>query len=185
MSYTEIYKFKKDGNATMLAETKNAWRGAMAVWNILDKKYLPPFMPDWAKALGETNKEYYRSSDMMGKGLKEVWGLYDGDKISETDKIVLGSTFDNVVVMKEDLPKLIEAFRNFEGETSLKEQADIFEQALKDDDLLAVAWNQTSVNGDAWQSDETGKDEDDEEVYLPYNILTMEKHWNLFEPVTS
>ena len=87
--------------------------------------------------------------------------------------------------MKKDLPKLIEAFRNFEGETSLKDQADILEKALSDDDLLAVAWNQTSVNGGAWESGNIGKNEDGEEAYLPYNILTMEKHWDLFEKETS
>lgn len=81
--------------------------------------------------------------------------------------------------MKKDLPKLIDMFRKFEGETSLKEQADLIENAFKnDDDLIAVAWNQTSVNGDAWESEET--DEDDN--FLPYNLLKHNKHWNLFEP---
>lgn len=180
MSYTEIYKFKKDGSAIMFAETKNAFRGAMAIWDILDKKYLPPFFPEWAKSVGKADKQYYRSSDGT-EGLKEVWALYDSGKISETDKIVLGTTFDNVIVMKEDLPKVIEAFRNFEGETSLKEQADILEQELKHGEFLAIAWNQTSVNAGVWQSNERDEDEN----YLPYNILTMNEHWNLFEPVAS
>jgi hypothetical protein len=181
MSYTEIYKFKKDGNAECFAEIRNAYRGAMLVWRIIEKKYLPPYIPTWV--MGDTSQEYSRASDFAGNGLKEVWGLFDAGKLSEVDKIALGSTFDNVVVMKQDLPKTIEAFRVFEGETSLKEQADAIEKELENDgDFIAIAWNQTSVNCDAWISDETGLDEDGEEIYLPYNLLKHDKHWNLFNP---
>lgn len=183
MSYTEIYKFKKNGNAELLGETRNAFRGAMAVWNIMDSRYLPPFVPDWAKRLGETDKTYNRSSDMFGPGggaLKEVWGLYRNDKVSEVDKIVLGSTFDNIIVMKKDLPKLINAFRAFEGETSLKEQADLIEESLKTDkNLIAIAWNQTSVNGDTWSN--FGGYDNKKEEDKPYNILKMDRHSDLFE----
>lgn len=180
MSYTEIYKFKKDGNAYIIGETKNSWRGAMAVWDILEQKYLPPFFPDWAFA---KDKSYSRSSEMSkddGGAMKEVWELYNGDKITASEKITLGTTFDNVIVMKNDIPKVIEAFRNFEGQTSLKEQADILEHALNDDDLMAVAWNQTSVNGDSW-ANYGGYDTLAEED-IPYNILTQDKHWDLFQP---
>jgi hypothetical protein len=184
MSYTEIYKFKKDGDAQCFAEVKNSWRGAMAVWSHVEKRYLPKFIPSWA--FGDYSREYSRTSDMMGGSIKEIWELASSDKVSEIDKIVLASTFDNVVVMKDDIPKLIEAFRTFEGETSLKEQADLIEDAYKnDDDLIAISWNQTSVNGDAWISDETAIDEDGDEIYLPYNLLNHKKHWNLFESETN
>ena len=177
MSYTEIYKFKKDGNAECFSEIKNAWRGAMAIWNILDKKYLPKYIPDFAKMLGETDKEYFRSSDFIGESIKEVWSLSLKDGVSKTDKICLRSTFDNVVVFKEDLSELVKAFRDFEGETSLSEQADAIEKEVKNDpELLAIAWNQTSVNGGAWESDELDEDGN----YLPYNFLKSEKHWSMF-----
>ena len=182
MSYTEIYKFGKDGNAELFAEVKNSFRGAMAVWNILEKKYLPKYIPEWA--MGDTSREYSRSSDFFGKALKEVWDLFYSDKISENDKVVLGSTFDNVIVMRNDIPMLIESFRCFEGETSLKEQSNIIERIYNDNKtFIAIAWNQTSVNGDAWESDEIMLDEEDEEFYLPYNILKENKHWNLFESI--
>ena len=180
MSYTEIFKFRKDGNAEAIGETKNAFRSAMAVWDILDKKYLPKFVPEWAKRIGEVDKEYFRSSDFGGGGLKEVWDLFNKENVSETDKIALGSTFDKVIVLKEDLPKLIEAFKSFEGETSLKDQVVIIEEALVEDpELLGIAWNQTSVNGDCW-TNFGGYDEEKQEE-IPYNILTMDEHWNLFE----
>ena len=177
MSYTEIYKFKKNGDAECFSEVRNSWRGAMAIWDILDKKYLPPFMPAWAVALGDTDKEYFRSSDIMVKSIEEVWGLSLKEGVSKIDKICLRSTFDNVVVSKENLPELLKAFREFKGETSLKEQADAIEQELKTDpELLAIAWNQTSINGGAWQSDEMDEDGN----YLPYNLLKESKHWLMF-----
>lgn len=174
MSYTEIYKFKKDGDAECFAEMRNAFRGAMAVWETIEKRYLPKHKPSWSP----DNEDYSRVTDMRGNGLKEVWALFDGDKISETDKIVLGSTFDNVVVMKDHIPELIEAFRAFEGDTSLKEQADLIESAYQtDEDLIAIAWNQTSVNSDAWEADEVKTDEDGEEYYPSYNLFRQDKHW--------
>lgn len=177
MSYTEIYKFKKNGNAQKIGDINNAFRGAMAVWSILEKKYLPPFMPSWAN--GKPGN-YTRLSDFKN-AIKEIWNLLNAEQVSESDKIVLCSTFDNVIVLKEDLPKLITVFREFEGDTSLPEQADILENYFNtDDDLIAVAWNQTSVNGDCWIN--YGGINDDSEA-IPYNILTMtDRHWNLFEP---
>lgn len=179
MSYTEIFTFDKKGNASQYGEVKNAFRGAMQVWNLLDFKYLPPFIPTWALNLPVREERYHRSSDFMGGGLKEVWSLFDNPDISETDKIVLGTTFDNVVVMKENLQSVIDAFRAFEGETSLKEQADILEEALNDEDVIAVAWNQTSVNGGAWETGDVFYDEDGDEQLVPYN-LSGDKHWDLF-----
>lgn len=168
MSYTEIYKFTKTGRIMKLGEVNNAWRGAMAIWNILDKKYLPPFIPEWAKRLDKSlDAEYSRAADFSGQAIKEVWQLATNPKVSEVDKIVLKTTFDNVVVMKEDLPKIVRAFRRFEGNTSLKEQADIIEKAFQSDrHLMAIAWNQTSVNADTWSK---------------YNLLKGDKHWNLFD----
>lgn len=160
----------------MLAEVKNAWRGAMAVWNILDRKYLPPFIPDWAKNDAPRQEGYFRMASMDTKEHQEIWDLRKSEKVSEIDKVVLLSTFDNVIVWKKDLPDLIEAFRKFEGETSLKEQADIIEKAFNEDkDLIAIGWNQTSVNGDTWRV----YDKRDNEK--PYNLKKNDKHWSFFE----
>jgi len=177
MSYTELFKFNKKGEAEDLGEVHNAWRGAMAVWRILDKKYLPPFTPEWAKSIGETDREYSRASDMIA--IKEIWGLQHNNDVSKSDKIVLGTTFDNVIVNKENMPLVISAFKEFEGETNLLEQAEILEEALKDEDVIAVAWNQTSVCGDNWTN--IGGYDEDEDEYVPYNILTQDKHWELFQ----
>jgi uncharacterized protein YaiE (UPF0345 family) len=47
--------------------------------------------------------------------------------------------------MFKDLPRLIKAFNEFEGETSLPEQAQVLQGLLKSKTVLAVAWNQSSV----------------------------------------
>ena len=39
MSYTEIYGLTND-SVVCIGETKNSWRGAVAVWTMLEKKYL-------------------------------------------------------------------------------------------------------------------------------------------------
>ena len=46
MSYTEIYAFNQEGNAYMAGMVRNSWRGAMAVWNIMEERHLPPYVPE-------------------------------------------------------------------------------------------------------------------------------------------
>ena len=48
MSYTEIYGFDKKGDAYYYNSVKNAWRGGMAIWQYLEKKYLPPYYSKYA-----------------------------------------------------------------------------------------------------------------------------------------
>ena len=182
MSYTEIYKFGKDGNAENLGEVRNAFRGAMAVWMEMEKRYLSPYpKPMWMDDADYKERGYSRTSASMGlpmggkSPMQEIWDLGDIERVSKQEKIVMLSTLDNVIVMRENIEELREAFESFDGETSLKEQAEIIKEALTDEDVIAVAWNQTSVNADVW----TYYDEDEE--YSQYNILTGEKHWKLFD----
>lgn len=177
MSYTEIFGFNKNGDAYSIGEIRNAFRGAMAVWTIIEKKYLPPWKPLWAMTI---ESDYSRVSDMSGESMEEIWSLFKSDKVTEIDRIVLGSTFDNVIVMKKDISKVLECFRAFEGESSLKEQADLIVDHLIDHDPEAIAWNGTSVNSDNW-CNYGGQDEDDEPI--PYNLNTGDRHWDLFESV--
>jgi hypothetical protein len=166
MSYTEIYRFTKKGNAIKFTEIKNAFRGAMAVWSELERRHLPKYSPIWAI---DTTKSYSRCSDFLGGGVKEIWGLQHSDKLTKQEKICLLSTFDNVVVDKDNIPELISAFRDFGGNTSLPEQAKEIELLYNSkQDFIAIGWNQTSVNGDAWCS---------------YNLNKKKDHWYLFEDI--
>jgi hypothetical protein len=178
MSCTEIFGLKKN-TVECIGETRNSWRGAMAIWIFLEKKYLSKYVPDWALA-GES----YSRTTVMGSGngpIKEIWDLFKSPKVTKSDRIVLGSTFDNVLVKVKSVDKVLQAFREFEGETTLKEQADIIEQAIKKDpEIVAIGWNQTSVNGDTWASDSF--DEEKEES-IGYNLETGTRHWFLVEAI--
>lgn len=178
MSYTEIYSFNKKGNAEFLGETKNSWRGAMAIWEILEKKYLEPLpKPNWM-TIERYNEGGYSRTSLSDNGLAPIWALYDSDKIDKIYKIVLGTTFDYYIVMKENINEVIEAFENFKGETSLKEQAIIISEILDDPDVIAIGWNQTSVNGDNWTNYNYDEVIDD---HIPYNLYDQNEHYNLFE----
>lgn len=149
MSYTEIYRITKAGNTKLIGEVKNAWRGAMAVWESLEKAYLPILpRPMWLSENDYVERGFWRTSSPFGDALKPIWALSEDKRLSESERICLLSTFDNVLVLKEDLPRLLKAFREFPYDTSLKEQAEVIEAATHDKHLFAICWNQTSVNGD-------------------------------------
>lgn len=193
MSYTEIFGFDKEGNAYSQADVHNGFRSGMAIWKFLEKKYLPPYIPQYARKIGITTPEEcerilkyvpFRCTTIMEEeAMDEIWGLADRQDVSDIDRICLFTTFDNCLVKKDDIPKVIEAFRSFEGETSLKEQADILEQMYADGGCIAVGWNQTSVNGDTWAN--FGGYDEDSEMCIPYNCLTGTKHYWLFDELKT
>jgi len=162
MSSTEIYGLKKN-TVEYIGETRNSWRGAMAIWIFLEKKYLPKYIPDWVRALNREDQEYSRTAALgRNSPIKEIFDLFQSPKLTKSERIVLGSTFDNVLAKVEDIDKVLQAFREFEGDTTLKEQANIIEQAIKKDpEIVAIGWNQTSVNSDTWASDSYDEEKDE------------------------
>lgn len=175
MSYTEIYAFGKDGNAYLAAEVHNAWRGSMAVWQTMEKRYLPQFYDHGVKTTRLLSGKQGEDDPA-----REVWALADNLEIPLHERIAMSVTFDDCLVKAEDIPRVVDAFRKFGGETSLKEQADILEKLLElDPDVIAVGWNGTSVTAENW-ANTGGYDEENEEV-LPYNCLTGDRHYWLFD----
>lgn len=170
MSYTEIFAFSKTGEIKSVAEIRNSHRGAHSVWDILEARYLPRLQYP-RMVLGMTNRG---ENDPM----QEIWDLWKRDDVTLTDKIVLLSTFDYVIVEKEHIPRLIAAFRAFKGDTSLPEQADALMQIQDDPDLWAIGWNQTSIAECFWECG-GGYDEENEES-IPYNFEAGDTHWSLF-----
>ena len=199
MSTTVIHGFGMDGICTGdITEASNAWRGAIAVWKLLEKKYLPPyrpmFVPDYVKDdeieeyLGHESSRLYAFSD--SGAMKDIWDLIENGKVSLTDKIVLGTTLDYVLVRRENIPNVIEAFEAFdkehEGMTNLKEQADGLRAFYEDEEVSAVGWNQTSVNGDDWSNaGEMTYDGNGGMDRKPYNFNTGNKHWWLFDELNK
>lgn len=180
MSYTEIFSFDLEGNAHFESEVENAFSGGMAVWRIMELRHLPPL----PKKCGIERHRYSTFSLNGDNPMKEIWELADNVDIPLDQRIVLFTTFDNCLVKKQDLSRVIAAMRTFEGEdhkgeTNLGEQADILEQIANDPDVIAVGWNQTSVNTDTW-SNACGYDDIKDEP-IPYNCLTGDKHYWLFD----
>lgn len=193
MSYTEIYGFDKEGYAYFQAEIHNSWRGAMAIWSILEERYLPPYIPDYIKRANWYSPEMSFNEIVARTGhtpsrlvptfkeadpTQEIWDLADNEKVSIIDKIVLFTTFDKILIKRDDFSRVIEAFNAFEGKTSLKEQAVVLQKMLSDENCIAAGWNQTSVNADTWSTynydEETGE-------CAPYNCLTQNEHYWLFD----
>lgn len=188
MSCTEIFGFDKEGNAYHQADVKNAWRGAVAIWRILEATYLPPYIPQYARQLGITTsgecKRRFaytplRCNTFEKGAIEEVWNLSDRQDVTLTDRICLYTTFDKCLVKREDIPKVIEAFRAFAEGTSLKEQADVLEQMYSDENCIAVGWNQTSVAVESWAN--FGGYDKDNDTPIPYNCLTGTEHYWLFD----
>lgn len=157
MSYTEIYGVKKNGEVIFVGETRNAWRGAMHVWDKLCDKY--------------------GISGGLFSGFENLWKMADKGILTQAENTVLKSTFDNVVVIKGDIPMLLQAFKEFDNQfpnSSLPEQGEIInDEILNDEDMIGVCWNQTSVNENPWTD---GYDEDEDEE-IPYNVLKGKRHW--------
>src|SRR5690606_16780527 len=128
-------------------------------------------------------KEVSRCNNIFDQNaMNEILKLFDDNKVSFVDKIVLGSTFDNVVVEKQDFDKLINAFEKFEGDTNLKEQAGIIKKMMEDDNCIAVAWNQTGISGNTWDNYSYNEKTDESE---PYNLFKQNDHWFLFDEIKA
>lgn len=151
MSQTIIFAFDEYGNPEEYAYTKNAWRGCMAVWDIMGKRHL---------GIG--------ASIFNESAMQKIWDLMDDKKVPMNERIVMGTTLDRCLVKNEDIPKVIIAFREFDGDTSLKEQADILQEIYDSGDYVAVGWHQNSISCEMWND---------------YNCLIKEKHWWLFNEV--
>lgn len=149
MSCVEIFKFDKEGNSETYGQVKNSWRGAMAIWEIMGKKYC-----GHGASIFDINK------------MREIWNLVDNQIVPVHERIVLFTTLDKCLVKKEDIPKTVEAFRKFDGNTSLEEQALILEKIYQDDDCIAVGFHQNSVSCEQW---------------FGYNCLHKEEHFWLFD----
>ena len=195
MSTTEIYAFGKDGYAYLYGRTRNAWRGGMAVWMLLEERHLPVYVPEWVKKQywyrpGMTKEELKKhmgfsptrcAHDFGTKGdpMQDIWELQHDKNIPLHERICLYTTFDEALIKRENIPAVIDAFRKFGGETSLPEQADILEKMLSDPDIIAVGWNQTSVSADNW--DTLGEYDEENEENKPYNCLTGKEHFWVFD----
>lgn len=165
MSTTQIYGVMKNGDVEYCSGAANSWMGGMHVWNTLSKKY------------DLRDSEYSMS-------FKHTWDNFNKSFYKKYEDIVLGSTFDKVIVLKENFQELIENFEKYHNKypnCNLGVQAETLKAMLADDNVIGVAWCQTSVCDDLWDFE---YDEETDEV-IPYNIFKGDQHWNLFEELVG
>lgn len=168
MSYTTIYRVPEQGHLTILGEAHNSWHSAPYIWEALHNEYLytepepEPYQHHWQ----------WRSS----------WKLSNQEDIPIPYRITLMTTFDRVMVKRENIPEVIDAFANFSKRfpyaNNLGDQINILHKGLDDNTLFAVCWRQTSVT-DAWQILDKELDE-----YRYYDLARDTGHWFMFRDPT-
>jgi hypothetical protein len=178
MSYTELFTVNKKGDIESHSIFSNSHLGAALIWNIIANKYY------------QTN--YYHIQDLDNPEAK-FWKLAYQEDIPIYIKMVLFSTYDEIIIQKEDFPLLIQSFKEFYDKEfteidkenrntgHLLEYIETIEKLISKRNILGIAWNQTSVNCNPWIY-ETEIEEDIENnieyEYLnePYNIFKGTKH---------
>lgn len=165
MSRTELYIVKNTGELELYKEFGNSHRGASLLWHNLGKKYLG--------GLKWHNK----------KEMEKLWRLDQDPRISREEKILLISTFDHFLIKKENLPKLIEACEKvyFEDIGHFKDYPEVMKEIMKLEDIIAIAWNQTSVSSGVWDVYEMCPTCEHDTLHRDYNILKDKDHQFLFE----
>lgn len=145
MSYTEIYAVSKKGNPIFIGEAKNAHLGAMWIWVNLFDKYIK-----------NNEKKYFNNH------WQETWDLVKNNKLSIYEKIVLVSTFDQFILLKEELDLFLKCLNKFNKSYLINDEEvlnpNLIEQEIillnnkKFNKYIGFIWNQTSVNGDKKQA---------------------------------
>jgi len=172
MSYTTLYKVSQTGKIKTYRDYRNAFRSAWLVWDTMSKLYL-----------GRDAIEFTLSGD---RSLQPVWDLWKDPNVHESHRIVMASTFDRVMVRRENLDRLVLAYDAYadavEDPGHILEMAHALRELAQDEDCLAVCWQQTSVSEDLWIIPVTcptcGQDMDESR---PYDINLDNNHWFLFE----
>lgn len=170
MSYATIYKVPESGGIENYREFPNAIRGAVLLWTYLSRRYLDL---DGMPLFG-------------GEDTKRLWALATDERLSEDERIALQTTFDGVMVRRDDFERVAAAFDvvgpMMDDAGHLPAWAATLREMWLDPDCFAACWNQTSVCADTWWRYDTcptcGQDLEDSRMY---DISKDSGHWFLFE----
>lgn len=174
MSRTELYVVKKDGELYLHKEFSNSHRGALMLWDNLAEKYL--------------NRKF--ASLLFNKDVKPVWKLDRDLNVPEDLRILLMSTYDWFMIRRENLPLFVTSIRNvlegkyFKDMGHFEYYPEVLEEIYKMDDVVAIAWNQTSVVCDMWNIYEECPTCGECNQQRGYNIYKDNKHTFLYEYLT-
>lgn len=93
MSYIYIKKIIPGIEASPYRSIENSFEGAPIVWDILANKYL-------------NQKSYMNCTE-------ELWALWQNKELPEYERTVLTMTFDNVYILKNNLPQMVKDLTQF------------------------------------------------------------------------
>lgn len=193
MTHTLLFSFDRKGDAKLCGATTNSWRSAPLIWEFMEERYLPPFIPFHLRGLPPEEKqeklERYgykptRTSTLSGNAINEICELAVDPLVPFEHRLVLCTTLDGPLIRSSDIPVVAAAFRAFPkeaGDTSLSEQADLLEAYIGNDNIIAFGWAQNDICGRTWQA----YHDDGSGEAKPYNCLWDNEHYWLVEDITD
>ncbi len=110
MSATYLYTVSPNGPLTLHEEFRNSHRGAMWIWMRLREKFHPDHV--WPENAPYDDPRVKEASKWIMK-YDDIWALSKDSRLCRNEKIVLMSTYDNVMVKRKNFEELITAFRWF------------------------------------------------------------------------
>ena len=175
MSYATMYRMPIAGPLEEVKEYRNAWGGAMRIWDPLAQKWL--------------NADNFMVWSMCNRDSKEFWALAQDERLPRADRIVLASTYDKAVVPSEMLGEFAEALREFNARhRALGDRVNHLPAWAEDaeamaaegsgfmDGFVGICFNQTSV-ADTWH---VYNDEEDSRIY---DTSKDEGHWPITDSI--
>jgi len=171
MSYTTLYKVPESGEIQTYKEYGNAFRSAWLVWDTMSKLYLK-----------KDAVEFMLKGD---HAMQPVWDLWKDPSVPESHRIVMASTFDKVMVRRENLERLASAYdaysRAVEDAGHIEAMASDLRELARDETCFAVCWCQTSVSADTWMTPVTCECCGETTDSRMYDVSRDEGHWFLFD----
>ena len=159
MSYVTIYAVQASGDVTEIDDASNNHAGAPLVWRVLGTKY---------EYLDPLQHPFF----LVDPGVEVMWDEWPSPRMSITENVLLGSTFDNVWVDRSALPLLIQGWSEFHAEHIRPNRIDercavgiiaALREAHEDTSVRGVAFNMCSANDSPWEVN-------DGEDWLPFNV---------------
>lgn len=172
MSRSELYLFRKDGEAFPQEEFRNGWGSAPRVWGALIHKHKFEMYP------GKTPKELEFVNAISNA--EDLWTLAEKKAFTLTwwELNLLRWTYDNAVLRREDFPLMIASILEFEkaypaGDrvNHLPRIREVLEAVAEDPEILGTGYYHTSIVDNPWTVYNSETDES-----RPYNLNTDTKH---------
>lgn len=162
MSYTELKIAMVDGPVITYQEYGNAWGGFAYIWENI-----------WDKYLKKKEDEIWFTSENS----KRLWGAVGNKAIKPWIRMLLATTFDNVIIEFDKLPVISKYYKDFYEQFPpvnkqvchlpewSKDCLKIYEK-YKDKNCAGICFHATSINEDPWEG---------------YDLSKSDKHWFVFE----